>query len=521
MLTALLLLACAQPTCPSLDDLGLDPGLTAQPGPETAFPDFALGVEYNATGLASAYGRDGLNARWAKTRLEAFEWGMVEARRGQYDWSCPDAQIGEWQQAGVEQLQSYFTSKSSWGSRGVLDYVPKDADRDAFLDWVEALIERYDGDGVDDMPGLVRPVRHWVFGGEWTGFWPSGDADSYLDLMADVRQSAQAASDEVLLGSIPFFMIDVFEGNEPTEEEIEARWQDDPPGDRHDLESHLAILDGHALFDYVNVHSLGDYTELPPTHAWMQGELEARGADLPIWIDDAFPAHFLANNGTRPAWYPTTEENYDAVYAVLQAVAEDPEGQSAETAWIRAETAKGTVKKAVTALGEGFVGIQIGNTVDWMSADNVALRRSNVSLIGAAAMMGMIDAEHPEGLSLGAVLVPGPERPAWHAFDLVQQLLGDEPWDTVERIGGTTGLRGYRLERGARTLWVVWSEDGVLQLPGEAESTETLRLETDAAAVMVTVTPTTDGGWASETVEAVNGEVELTIGEAPVFVEDQ
>ncbi|MCB9766029.1 MAG: transposase [Alphaproteobacteria bacterium] len=135
--------------------------------------------------------------------------------------------------------------------------------------------------------------------------------------------------------------------------------------------------------------------------------------------------------------------------------------------------------------------------------------------------LDMIDAEHPEGLSLGAVLVPGPERPAWHAFDLVQQLLGDEPWDTVERIGGTTGLRGYRLERDARTLWVVWSEDGVLQLPGEAESTETLLLETDAASVTVTVTPTTDGGWASETVAAVDGEVTLTLGEAPVFVEDQ
>ena len=27
--------------------------------------------------------------------------------------------------------------------------------------WVASVVERYDGDGVDDMPGLLRPIRHW------------------------------------------------------------------------------------------------------------------------------------------------------------------------------------------------------------------------------------------------------------------------------------------------------------------------------------------------------------------------
>ena len=38
-------------------------------------------------------------------------------------------------------------------------YVP--ADMPAYTAWVTALVERYDGDGVDDMPGLLRPVRYW------------------------------------------------------------------------------------------------------------------------------------------------------------------------------------------------------------------------------------------------------------------------------------------------------------------------------------------------------------------------
>lgn len=38
-------------------------------------------------------------------------------------------------------------------------YVP--ADMSAYTTWVGALVERYDADGVDDMPGLARPVRYW------------------------------------------------------------------------------------------------------------------------------------------------------------------------------------------------------------------------------------------------------------------------------------------------------------------------------------------------------------------------
>jgi len=38
-------------------------------------------------------------------------------------------------------------------------YVPDDLD--GYARWVENLVERYDGDGADDMPGLARPVLAW------------------------------------------------------------------------------------------------------------------------------------------------------------------------------------------------------------------------------------------------------------------------------------------------------------------------------------------------------------------------
>ena len=43
-------------------------------------------------------------------------------------------------------------------------YLP--ADWAAYEAWVQAVVERYDGDGVDDMPGLSRPVKHWEIDNE-------------------------------------------------------------------------------------------------------------------------------------------------------------------------------------------------------------------------------------------------------------------------------------------------------------------------------------------------------------------
>jgi hypothetical protein len=38
--------------------------------------------------------------------------------------------------------------------------------RKDYVAFVRALVERYDGDGVDDMPGLKSPIRHWQVGNE-------------------------------------------------------------------------------------------------------------------------------------------------------------------------------------------------------------------------------------------------------------------------------------------------------------------------------------------------------------------
>ncbi len=60
------------------------------------------------------------------------------------------------QRNAAERAKYYIASKDS--------YMPIDIDK--YSEFVRAAVERYDGDGIDDMPGLKQPVKYWQVGNE-------------------------------------------------------------------------------------------------------------------------------------------------------------------------------------------------------------------------------------------------------------------------------------------------------------------------------------------------------------------
>ncbi|MBM4088362.1 MAG: hypothetical protein FJ276_02875 [Planctomycetes bacterium] len=80
-------------------------------------------------------------------------------------------------------------------------YRPKDVAK--YQRWVRAVVERYDGDGVDDMPGLAAPIKYWQVDNE-----PPRRREGYADLVHITSQAVKEAdaTASVLIGGleIPF-----------------------------------------------------------------------------------------------------------------------------------------------------------------------------------------------------------------------------------------------------------------------------------------------------------------------------
>ena len=131
------------------------------------------------------------------------------------------------------------------------------------------VVERYDGDGLDDMPGLKYPIRHWEIGNEpdmqsasHTLF--QGNSEAYLNLLELSYISVKTADpDAVVLIAAP---------SKWTPEVVEY-WE--------------PILEGGSnFFDIGNMHSLQGSNDF---HAFQyRGQLDdSDSSNKPFWITEA------------------------------------------------------------------------------------------------------------------------------------------------------------------------------------------------------------------------------------------
>ncbi|MDQ7821586.1 MAG: Ig-like domain-containing protein [Candidatus Eremiobacteraeota bacterium] len=95
-------------------------------------------------------------------------WKFIEGKPGVYDFSYSDAFVREVQKYRIRLLAVLSTSNSRLSRPRTFigeDY-SKPHDFEAFARYVEKVVERYDGDGYEDMPGLKYPIKHWEIGNE-------------------------------------------------------------------------------------------------------------------------------------------------------------------------------------------------------------------------------------------------------------------------------------------------------------------------------------------------------------------
>jgi hypothetical protein len=254
-----------------------------------------------------------LNASWVRTPVP---WANVEPSNlepEEFRWRAADRSLAVAVEGGLNVIAT-IASNPEWASPNYDGLIPEES-LDDFAQFLNALVERYDGDGIDDDP-CGRVVKYWELfnepdGGSKPGDVRWGEYGAEYAEMLKVAYTAIKGADEsanVVFGGIAYDWFD----------------DQDPPGPfvRNFLPDVLAN-GGGAYFDYMNFHvypafapnwtsSAADGPGLYEKAAALRSLMASYGVDKPMVITEA-GAHSNAD-GTSPATQETQASYVVALY---------------------------------------------------------------------------------------------------------------------------------------------------------------------------------------------------------------
>ncbi len=213
------------------------------------------------------------------------------------DWTLPDTLMRAMNDAKLPLIATVYpyTDPGPWGGQVMVGYVTPEGMSD-WLAFVARLVERYDGDGVEDMPGLTMPVFAWEIGNE--PMCQAGDdacPAAYVDFEKPTYEAMKAAAPNsivMIAGAAPVFRTDHSEDEAVT-----------------------------SIYEYFFAHDGASYTDVLSFHVPVgQGEThvgtfldwwKATAPDTPLWIGESGTRspqdRFVISDdpATEAAWYRT------------------------------------------------------------------------------------------------------------------------------------------------------------------------------------------------------------------------
>lgn len=176
-----------------------------------------------------------LGAKWSRNVGELTIWGIIEPEFGKgYDWSGSDEVLKKAYEIGGVSFNMVVVIVPQRG-KGENPDIPSDKEN-YYSKFVEALVERYDGDGINDYSPIIK-VKYWQMTNEpFPRQWESagGTIDGYVRF-AELTHNAIKKSDpnaKIILGTFQL---------EKTEE-------------INKLKQVIPKMKNKNLFDYVDTH---------------------------------------------------------------------------------------------------------------------------------------------------------------------------------------------------------------------------------------------------------------------------
>ncbi|MBS3108379.1 hypothetical protein J4409_00750 [Candidatus Woesearchaeota archaeon] len=477
---------------------------------------FDFGIEYGPLGLAEVYSETRVHV--AKPYPEAVIWKNIQSSASSaYNWVNLDAIVKEYQDAGFDKMQLLITAESPWASRDagslkVKDTRPKQEYEDDYVKFVKAAVERYDKDGIDDMPGLKYPINEWGVEREFSGFFP-GNGNEYVEVLKLAYPAIKEANPNAKVMLNALFMSSMFVGN-PDEKEVERRLKEEKIlGNPKTVNDIRIILDAVDYYDTVDLHLLSDYSEIPATVRWIKGELKKRDVSKEIYGGDVFPMSPLfigfetCNIGplSGKEIYPVDSKTRCEAVEIIGAVRKknDPNHKKANE-WLERNIAVNIPRKFAVSAYEGLKGINIGNMEDWFIPFGAGVS-PNMGLIDTASM-------------LDKIRQPKEKRPGFYAVKMSIKYL--EGFDSVRKIDLIGNAYVYEFTKSGEKIIVAWYDDGKFYgLDKETPSIE-ISVPWNKKSAKITEVPVKRGNeeGSLQIIDSANGRLNFKLGYTTVFI---
>jgi len=444
-----------------------------------------FGIGYAVSGYAKTISQTG--ARWVK--IPSVAWGKIETvppKNGKhfYRWNQLDKLVREYEDEGFH-IQIVVKAACKWGAKDFApppeswrkSYPPKAEHLDDYSRFIRALVERYDGDGQEDMPYLKFPIRYYEIESEAQHkiFW-EGTTGEYEKLLETAYEAAKQANPEtkIILSGINFGSL--FEEN-PSREELENRIEALPPEYKKEIDFVVKTLSFGNYYDVIDYHYNRDYYDVYGAVSWIGNVLKKCGYEKEIWAGDALSVPWI------------TDGKHTGIVKALSDSSNPFHDKATE--WLRAKQAELSVKKIVTAAETGIKKIFLESIKDF--SPNAYKNANRESWVFA-----------------GFLNEDGTLRPVFYAYrQAVNKLSGFQKAERIEGLGKDVFLFRFTFSN-KKPVYVVWCEQGKKQI--------SLDVNCKYAEMEKVITEKDVTNSSPEIIRPKNGKVTFVVDSTPVFV---
>ncbi|MFQ5427442.1 MAG: beta-galactosidase [Thermodesulfobacteriota bacterium] len=365
----------------------------------------------------------------SQVRASGLAWGLIEPVKNKYDFTSLDKRLKMLQNTDTELIVATLRAISPWGGNETSQkgYKRSDpitaksgfpSDIEAWKKFIRVIVERYDGDGKDDMPGLTTPVKYWQVEGEWMWQWKDTKENyvKFLKITYETIKEADPGASVIAgaLTAVHMFALeeglsdkDYFERGDRTDNPKRVKRQQLLHNKRYRLHKDKAeffLSEAHEYFDIIDVHIYSrDAYAIPPVVQWVKSSMKKRGYTKPIWS--------LENSGP---FYGYSEDKH----------------------------AEEVVKRYMLSLSSGIDKMfwsSLWSTIGW--GENY--------------------------LRLSLVDRNGRKKPAFFTYKKLRSAI--DGYDEFKRFELGGDVYAFRIKKDEKNIYVLWSEDGQeVELPVKA-----------------------------------------------------